>query len=66
MDEQRNDNFASDDAIGYLLKYCSRQGLPELYNKVSNMVYKQFNIHSAEIALICTWVINEYYGGDIG
>ena len=44
--------------MGKLLKYCSEN--PELYNKVSNYVYQEFNIQSAEITLLITYVIGEY------
>ena len=44
-------------SIGDLLEYCS--GMPELYNKVSNLLYKDFNIQSAEISLLCTYICNE-------
>lgn len=47
-----------DTNIKYLLTYC--QDLPELYNKVSNKLYVQFGIRSAELSLLCTYMINEW------
>lgn len=32
---------------------------PELYNKVSNILYKKFSIHSAELSLVITSIVNE-------
>ena len=32
---------------------------PELYNKVSNTLYKKFNIQSAELSLVITSVVKE-------
>lgn len=46
-----------DNYTGFLLKYCS--AYPELYNKVSNMLYKNFHIQSAEFSLICTFIAKE-------
>lgn len=47
-----------DTNIGYLLKYCSE--MPELYNKVATKLWCEFNIHSAELSLLCTYMINEW------
>lgn len=45
-----------------LLTECAE--CPDLYNKVSNTLYKKFKIHSAELSLlitsICKEVIIEY------
>ena len=49
-----------DDVIAYLLKYCAQPGMPELYNKISNLLYNKLKMHSAEASLICTWCVNEY------
>ena len=40
-----------------LLEYCS--SVPKLYNKVSNLLYKEFHLQSAEISLLCTYICNE-------
>lgn len=40
--------------IKFLLDECSKD--PELYNKVANKLYVQFNIRSAEITLLCTYI----------
>ena len=46
-----------DKTAGILLKYCSK--CPEYYNKVSNMIYKKFDIHSAELSLLITYIAKE-------
>lgn len=46
-----------DNNIKFLLTYCSKY--PELYNKVSNLLYVQFGIRSAEICLLCTFIARE-------
>jgi hypothetical protein len=51
-----------DTNMGYLLKYCSE--IPELYNKVSNKLWIEFDIHSAEITLLCTYIVNEFLTED--
>lgn len=43
--------------IDYLLTYCSY--CPELYNKVSRFIWSQFGIQSAEVSLLCTYVLQE-------
>ena len=47
-----------DTNIKYLLTYC--QDIPELYNKVSNKLWIEFGIHSAELCLLCTYMVNEW------
>ena len=47
-----------DTNIKYLLNYC--QDMPELYNKVANKLWVEFGIRSAEITLLCTYMINEW------
>ena len=47
-----------DTNISYLLKYCA--DMPELYNKVANKLWAEFNIQSAEVTLLCTYMINEW------
>lgn len=48
----------SDDSnITFLLKYCSRD--PELYNQVSNHLYKRFGLRSAEVSLLVTYYVRE-------
>ena len=47
-----------DTNIGYLLKYCA--DIPELYNKVATKLWAEFNIQSAEVTLLCTYMINEW------
>ena len=44
--------------IDYLLEYC--QELPELYNKVSLKLQADFDITSAELSLLCTFMVNEF------
>lgn len=40
-----------------LLNECAE--CPDIYNKVSNALYKKFNIHSAELSLIITSILKE-------
>ena len=47
----------TDDHITFLLSYCSN--VPELYNKISNMLYKNFSAAPASLALVCTFITNE-------
>ena len=47
-----------DTNIKYLLDYCSK--IPELYNKVSTKLWVQFGIRSAELCLLCTYMVNEW------
>lgn len=54
--EEMHQNNASDDHISFLLKYCSRPGVPEIYNKVSNLLYKNFNMGGAELCMLCTFI----------
>ncbi len=51
-----------DTNIDYLLKYCA--DIPELYNKVSNKLWVQFGIQSAEMSLLCTYIVNEFLTED--
>ena len=41
--------------IGSLLSKCSEY--PVLYNKVSVLLYKNFNLRGAELTLICTYIV---------
>ena len=47
-----------DTHIKYLLNYC--QDKPELYNKVATKLWVEFGIRSAELNLLCTYMINEW------
>ena len=47
----------SDDKIGLLLTYCGK--CPELYNRVSNLLYKDFQIQSAEVSLLVTYICDQ-------
>lgn len=47
-----------DTNIKYLLNYC--YVLPELYNDVSTKLWVEFGIQSAELSLLCTYMINEW------
>lgn len=47
-----------DTNIKYLLDYCSN--VPELYNKVASKLWIEFGIRSAELDLLCTYMINEW------
>jgi len=46
-----------DTHIKYLLNYC--QDKPELYNKVATKLWVEFGIRSAELNLLCTYMIAE-------
>ena len=50
-------NEVKDTNIGFLLKYCSE--LPELYNSISNGLWTEFGITSAELSLLVTYFVNE-------
>ena len=54
--EEMHRNNASDDNIRFLLEYCSRPGVPEIYNKVSDLLYKNFNMRGAELCMLCTFI----------
>ena len=43
--------------IKFLLNYCDVK--EKMYNKVANLLYTEFNIKSAEIALLCTFVADK-------
>lgn len=43
--------------IDFLLNYCN--GKEKMYNKVANLLYTEFNIKSAEIALLCTFIADK-------
>ena len=47
----------NNDHTKFLLKYCSAE--PKIYNKVSNLLYKNFKIQSAEVSLVCTFIACE-------
>ena len=44
--------------IGELMDYASKH--PILYNKVANILYKEFGLAGAEIVLLVTYMIGEY------
>lgn len=44
--------------IEFLLECC--QDIPELYNKVSTRLWADFDIKSAELSLLCTFMVNEF------
>lgn len=45
----------NDDYIGILLTVCS--GYPTIYNKVSNLLYKNFQLGGAELNLLITYMV---------
>lgn len=51
-----DDGYVKDN-IEYLLKYCA--GVPDLYNEVSRILWAEFNIRGAELALLCTYVTDK-------
>lgn len=44
--------------IKFLLDYC--RGKEKLYNEVSNKLFVEFGLHSAELSLLCTFIANEH------
>ena len=44
-----------------LIDYCSR--CPDLYNRIANIMNDDFNLRSAEINLLITYMVSEY--GDL-
>lgn len=43
--------------ISFLLNYASK--CPELYNEVSNHLYKRFGLQGAELTLLVTYYVAE-------
>lgn len=43
--------------IYYMMEYIKEHKAESLYNEVSNVIYIEFNIHSAEISLLATYVV---------
>lgn len=41
----------------YMMEYITQHKAESLYNEVSNVLYIEFNIHSAEISLLATYVV---------
>lgn len=54
------DNYEID--FDKILNECAK--CPELYNKVSNALYKKLNIHSAELSLVITVIVKEVLDND--
>lgn len=52
-----------DTNMDYLLRYCA--DMPELYNKVATKLWVEFDIQSAEICLLCTYMVNEWRLKDV-
>ena len=48
-------------SIHMLIDYCSR--CPDLYNRIANIMNDDFNLRSAEINLLITYMISQY--GDL-
>ena len=44
--------------INYLMEFGSKY--PDIYNFVSNKLYTEFKIQSAELSLLCTFIAKEY------
>lgn len=44
--------------IKFLLDYC--HGKEKLYNEISNKLYIEFGLQSAELTLLCTFIANEH------
>ena len=43
--------------IDYMMEYITQHKAEPLYNEVSNVIYIEFNIRSAEISLLATYVV---------
>lgn len=43
----------NNDDMETLLKFCT--AYPRIYNKMSNLLYKEFGVISAELSLLITW-----------
>lgn len=43
--------------IEFLLSQC--EDVPELYNKVANLLWCTFGMKSAEISMLCTYIAKE-------
>ena len=41
----------------YMMEYIKRYKAEPLYNEVSNLLYIEFNIKSAEISLLATYIV---------
>lgn len=41
----------------YMMEYITKHKAESLYNKVSTLLYIEFNIRSAEISLLATYVV---------
>lgn len=41
----------------YMMEYITQHKAESLYNKVSTLLYIEFNIRSAEISLLATYVV---------
>lgn len=50
---ETEDPEKKDENMEMLLRECSKH--PELYNKVSNLLYKDLGLQSAELTLTCTY-----------
>lgn len=48
-----------DDKLTILLQDCSQR--PELYNRISNILYENFGNLGSVPALLVTWVVMQYY-----
>lgn len=57
--EEMHKNNATDEHIQFLLSYCSKPGVPEIYNKVANLLYKNFTMGGAELTMLCTFIAAE-------
>ena len=55
-------SIIKNNTIVLLLNYC--KDYPELYNKVANMLYENFQIRSAEVTLVVTYMVNEAIKAD--
>lgn len=41
----------------YMMEYITKHKAESLYNEVSNLLYIEFNIKSAEISLLTTYIV---------
>ncbi len=52
---ETEDTAKGDENMEMLLRKCSKH--PELYNKVSNILYKDLGLQSAEVTLTCAYTV---------
>lgn len=59
MDHKRTNIYGGDKMknTDFMMEYIKQHYAESLYNEVSNLLYIEFNIKSAEISLLATYVV---------